>query len=306
MTTKVSAVLVTYRRSHLLPLAFERLAAQGSALGRLIVVDNDPECGANKTVGRFAPTGIEVEYVGPGNNLGPAGGFALGMQHILQDAHNDEAILVLDDNDHLPPFDAVGEQVVLLDNLAEEDPQTAGVGLYGGTFDFRSGRAQRARQWPRDCIAPADHLHGGGYPMYRVAALREVGTFATPLFFGFEELEFGLRLTTSGYRLYMNGPLAQQQQTWRRQELQSHSKPMLGLGPISWRRYYSLRNLLYILLLHGFPRTAAKVAAVRGMAKPIANFVGAPRLSVEHIRWNCLAISDAFTGRMGRTVDPPF
>lgn len=306
MTTKASAVLVTYRRPHLLPLAFERLAAQGSALGRLIVVDNDPECGAQETVAGFGPTGNEVEYVGSGSNLGPAGGFALGMQRILQDDQDDEAILVLDDNDPLPPFDVVSEQLELLDKLATEDPQTGGVGLYGGTFDFRSGRARRMQQWPRDCVAPADHLHGGGYPMYRVAALREVGTFAAPLFFGFEELELGLRLTTSGYKLYVNGPLAQKQQTWRRQELQSHSKPMLGLEPISWRRYYSLRNLLYILLLHGFPRTAAKVAAIRGMGKPIANFVCAPRLSAEHIRWNWRAISDAFTGRMGRTVDPPF
>jgi len=80
MVTSVAAVLVTYRRPHLLPLAFERLEAQGIRPRRLVVVDNDPEGGAGETVAGLTITGTDVEYVSPGDNLGPAGGFSLGMR----------------------------------------------------------------------------------------------------------------------------------------------------------------------------------------------------------------------------------
>ncbi len=306
MTVQIGAVLVTYRRPHLLPVAFERLAAQGRRPDRLILVDNDPDGGARSTVQQLSLRGTDVEYVNPGDNIGPAGGFALGMQRLLEGASDEDVILLLDDNDPLPPFDVLGAQLVFLDQLTEVDPAAAGVGLHGATFDWRTGRTRSTSAAKCSGTVRVDHLHGGGYPMYRVGAVRRVGQFSAPLFFGFEELEYGLRLTTNGYRLHLNRPLAERQTVWRRQELVSRSRPTFRVGPVTWRRYYSLRNLLHILLLHGHQTTAIKVAAVRGIGKPAANLILAPRLAAEHLSLDRRAVVDAFGGRMGRTVDPVY
>lgn len=73
---------------------------------------------------------------------------------------------------------------------------------------------------------------------------------------------------------------------------------------MSWRRFYSLRNLLHVLVSTGHTSTAVRVAAVRGVAKPLANLPFAPRVSAHTLRWNARAIRDAFGGRLGRTVEP--
>jgi glycosyltransferase involved in cell wall biosynthesis len=305
MAARFSAVLVTYRRPNLLPIAFERLDSQTRRPDRLVIVDNDPYCGARKTVQTSSLRDVELEYLSPGENLGPAGGFALGMQTLLPGAADEDAILLLDDNDPLPPFDIIGQQLSLLDRLSDADPHAAGVGTHGATFDWRRARIRRMSGLDRGTVL-VDHLHGGGYPLYRISAIRQVGGFSAQLFFGFEELEFGLRLKVDGLLLYVNGALNEQQRTWRRRELVTRLRPALGLDGITWRRYYSLRNLLHILLIHGHQGTAAKIAAVRGVGKPVANVLVAPRSAADHLGWNRRAISDAFAGRMGRTVEPTY
>jgi GT2 family glycosyltransferase len=304
MTLRIGAVLVTYQRPHLLPVAFERLAAQERRPDALVLVDNDPRGGARSTVRRVSMPDTDIEYLNPGDNTGPAGGFALGMQRLLGGMGDEDVILLLDDNDPLPPFDVIRAQLTFLDRLVESEPAIAGVGLRGASFDWRTGRTRGIPESDRRNSVRVDHLHGGGYPMYRVGAVRRVGAFSAPLFFGFEELEYGLRLTTNGYGLQLNQRLAVRQSVWRRRELEFRAHPALRVGPATWRRYYSLRNLLHILLLHGRQAAAIRVAAVRGVGKPVANMVVAPRLAAEHLRWNRRAVSDAFGGRMGRTVDP--
>jgi GT2 family glycosyltransferase len=145
-----------------------------------------------------------------------------------------------------------------------------------------------------------DHLHGGFFPCYRAEALRRTGSFRSELFFGFEELDLGLRLTLAGYSLYVSGQL------WT--EVEPHmvhsapaAKPSWRLSKIHPRRYYSLRNLLSILLDHGF-YTAALRWAFMAIAKPMLNVVLNPRLALKHLRLNVSAIRDAFARHLGETV----
>lgn len=123
------------------------------------------------------------------------------------------------------------------------------------------------------------------------------------LFFGFEELEFGLRLRSAGFTLYVPGPI------WHaRREAQGmlarRYTPSRTLGTVNWRRYYSLRNLVAILRSDRAYLTALRVTLVVGIAKPLANFVRSPGLSLRHLHLNLLAIRDAWLGHMGRTVEP--
>jgi hypothetical protein len=135
-----------------------------------------------------------------------------------------------------------------------------------------------------------------------VAALRAIGVFDERLFFGFEELDFGLRLGAAGWSLHVDGDL------WRRARtaagrLDLDPQPSRGLDAPGWRRYYSLRNMIYILRKQGAGGGAVRQAA-RGLAKPVANLPRDPRNAVQHLRLNARAVADAYRGRMGLTLPP--
>jgi hypothetical protein len=88
-----------------------------------------------------------------------------------------------------------------------------------------------------------------------------------------------------------------------RQRHRAAGRPSPFLGAASWRRYYSLRNIVVIARRSGLG-VAARVALVRGVAKPAASLLIDPRLAVDHLRLNAQAVRDGFAGRLGRTVEP--
>src|SRR4029079_16903415 len=109
--------------------------------------------------------------------------------------------------------------------------------------------------------------------------------FDEDIFFGLSELEFGLRLWRSGYRLWGYGPLwiRGREMTGR---LGRELVPSRRLPELDWRRYYTLRNLIYLLRKFGHRGTAIRVTAINGVAKPIANLPRSPGLSLRHLRMN--------------------
>lgn len=80
MLDKTAIIIVTYRRNALLRVLFESLSAQGRAPAWVVVVDNDGAAGALVDEIRPSLPGVRTEYRHPGENLGGAGGFALGVE----------------------------------------------------------------------------------------------------------------------------------------------------------------------------------------------------------------------------------
>jgi glycosyltransferase involved in cell wall biosynthesis len=297
---RIYGVLVTFRRPGQLAASLAALAGQTRSLDGLVVVDNSPDPANERAVRDRVPA---AEYVPARENLGPAGGIALGMRRVFEIADDRDWIMTLDDDD--PPSDA-GVFAMLADFAAESsarDPVTGGVGLSGTRFDRRTGRILRVPDPELHGAVPVDCIAGNQCPLYSVAAVRVVGPPRPELFFGLEELEFGLRLRDAGYSLYGHGP------TWyegraRGGRLGAQLAPARSVGEPTWRRYYSLRNLVWILCAIGRRRSAMRVAVLTGLAKPIANLPRRPRVAVRHLRLNWAACRDALTGRMGRTVEP--
>jgi hypothetical protein len=77
----------------------------------------------------------------------------------------------------------------------------------------------------------------------------------------------------------------------------------MRLAPMNWRRYYVLRNSIYMLKRFGHPWTAVRVTVVN-LAKPFVNLPLNPRLGTRHLVNNVRACWDGWTGRMGRRVEP--
>jgi glycosyltransferase involved in cell wall biosynthesis len=296
----VYGVLVTYRRPAQLTASLTAAAAQTRPFDRLVVVDNSPDAENERAV-RDLVRGSE--YVAAPENLGPAGGIALGMRRVLADASDRDWVMTLDDDDPLPEPGTVAMLAAFAAESQARDPATGGVGRTGARFDRRVGRIVRVPDDELHGAVPVDCIGGNQCPLYSVRVLRAVGPPRTELFFGLEELELGLRLHDAGYSLYAHGP------TWhdgREQggRLLLQPSPARSLGDATWRRYYSLRNLVWILRAIDRPRSALRVTAVAGMAKPLANLPVNPRAAYGHLRLNLAACRDAWTNRMGRTVEP--
>lgn len=295
-------VVVTYRRPRELEVMLARLAHQDRPPDTLLVVDNDVEESGRDAVERAPKALNEVAYLPSGANLGPAGGLALGMTHVLARAADDDWIVLLDDDDPPRTPDMLAALEDLGTTLRAADRTVAAVGMSGTSFDQSRGIARRV---PDDALVgavPSSCIGGNQLPMYSVHAVRNVGVFDERLFFGFDDLEYGLRLRAAGFGVYAHGELWLRERT-HHGRLGMTTPPSRSLSEPGWRRYYSLRNLIYILRLRGHPLGAARLAA-RGVGKPLWNLPGNPRLAWRNLMLNKSAIVDAYAGRMGRTVDP--
>jgi GT2 family glycosyltransferase len=306
-TRRTFAVLVTFRRPDDLIRSLEAIAAQSFRFDELVVVDNDPSAGASSAVDRHR--GAEpVTYVASPTNLGPAGGRSLGALEVMRRAEDHDWIMFLDDDDPLPSHDLVARLMATVDRCRRIDPRTAGVGLRGARLDRWTGRLV-----PVDGrgILRVDHLHGNFVPCYRLGPLRRVGLFDAQLFFGFEELELGMRLRRAGFTLFVDTDLSASVRSTMHLT-QPRENPDLHLAAPSLRRYYALRNRLVVLGRERLYLQAAGWALVAGLLKPAAWLVARPNVAWRHLRLNVTAIRDAVTGRLGPrrwtdrgTVAPP-
>lgn len=298
-------VLVTYRRPDALAEMLGRLGDQQRRLDTLVVVDNDPERSAEAAVSAFAELATapdRVDYLPAGANTGPAGGIALGMRSALGHAADGDWVVSLDDDDPPSSGDVFAEVERLGRELRAGGERVGGIGIVGGRFSPDRARAVRVPDAELVGAVRCHWIGGNQFPFYAVGALREVGVFDERLFFGFDDLDFGLRLGAAGWGVFAHGEL------WRRERagagrLGLTPQPSFDLEAPSWRRYYSTRNMIYILRNQGHPRGVARLVG-RSLAKPLANMPRQPRMAARNLALNARAIADAFRGRMGLTVSP--
>lgn len=300
---RLHGVLVTFKRPEQLEATLDDLEQQGRALDTLTIVDNDPEETASTVVTRYAAVArnTHVEYVPTGDNLGPAGGIALGMRHVLTWAVDEDWVVLLDDDDPPRTTDMLAVLAEFGTSLRAADPTVGAVGKSGTRFDMRRARTVRVPDDALTGAVPSDYIGGCQLPFCSVHAIRAVGVFDGELFFGFDDLEYGLRLSSRGFRIFVHGGLWYRDRAYHGRLKQSGSD--WRLAEPAWRRYYSVRNLTYILMRRGH-RLAALRLAVRSLVKPVCNIPRQPRLAAQHLLMTARAIGDAYGGRMGRTVEP--
>lgn len=292
---RVHAVVVTYRRNDQLGRVLDGLHAQSVRPASVTVVDNaDDPAAQDEVLSR-----PQHRYVPAGENLGPAGGLALGFTSL--EAAEDGWVLFVDDDDPPPHEGVLGNLLALIRSRAP-DERLGGVGLVGARYSRRTGLVRRIADEELDGVVAVDYVGGNQFPMYSVAALRDVGPMRADLFFGLEELELGLRLRAAGYRILVDGS------EW----LGAREKAnRIGLTPRSaasgrarsdWRRYYTVRNQVWVAREHGRWTAPLVCSARSGVAGAVADGLRArsPRSTAPALR----GLVDGWRGRLGRTLDP--
>ncbi|HET9022788.1 MAG TPA: glycosyltransferase [Ornithinibacter sp.] len=294
---QVWGVVVTFARPATLDSMLTALERQSRPVDHMLVVDN----GSDPAVADIA-VAHGAEYVDSGGNLGPAGGIAVGMARVLARAEDHDWILLVDDDDEPLDDDLLRQVRTFGEELAARDPHLGGVAVSGSVYRRQLGIFRRLQDQELTGTVDLDVLFGGSLPLYRVAAVREVGPFDASLFWGFEEGEYGLRMRASGYRLCAPGP------TWL------HTRELSGVAGLesravrtpqdkaAWRRYYSIRNSTVLARRYGGP-VAPFVTALGGAAKGVVALVRSRRPMTE-VALAPLGGFHGLTNRLGRRVDP--
>lgn len=290
---RVFGIIVTFRRPEDVRRTLAAIQHQTLAPDVLIVVDNEPSESLEHDV--IASGAV---YVPMPTNGGPAGGIAAGMLRVLNDASDRDVVVLVDDDN--PPED--GDLLErLLHHLMSQDELVAGVGAMGARYNRRIGRLERVSD--AELVGGAvevDYLGGNQLPIYRVPAVRSVGTFDAALFFGYEELDFGLRLRSQGFRLVVPGEVALElRQRYGRLGVPASANRLRARA--SWRVYYGARNLIHIARGHGTFSALVFNLAHHGVLRPIK------LLANGRAGEAALSIRGTFDGaveRMGRRVEP--
>lgn len=298
---EIHAVLVAFRRPEGLRRAAHSLVEQTRRPDRLYVFDNAPTGEGGATAAWLRTHGLDVEYVAADHNVGPAGAAAHVMDTVAATAGDDAWVMVLnDDMTFKRPTVIADLERFALDTLRSSE-RLAGVGIIGHRIDWLRGRLRRLSNEQLVGAVDVDYLATGYSPMFRVSAIRDAGPMREELFIGMTEVEFGLRLKRAGYELKASADLWSP--TPRPERLARG--PRTTLARPTWRRYYSVRNFIVILRDNGHGVVAARISLTRGLLKPLLNLAVSPRDAWAHLTLNLAAVRDAWTGTLGRTLEPP-
>ena len=294
----VAAMLVSRRRPQATDHTLSRVLSQTIPVSLLIVVNVEADAETQKVVDAWSSRHPEVEYLPIADNVGPAGAVCTGIEKLLRQRPDADFVALFEDDDPPPDEESLARLVAHLEKFSPGE-RVGGVGLNGACFSWPLALLRRPELSGADRYAEVDYLAGGGVPLFRRELFDEVRPYDPALFFGLEELEFGLRVRAAGWRLHIIAGGDDR-----------HGRNAPGfpgratLEEWNWRRYYSLRNLLVILVRHRRWGTALHVVLGRGIVKPLLSLPLHPRSAARHVRYNLAAIRDALTGRLGRTVPP--
>lgn len=289
--------MVTFRRPEALKDTLARIAVQTKTPDTLIVVDNGSDPGARESAQTAG-----AQYVDAGGNLGPAGGIALGMEHVMSAAADDDWLVVFDDDDPPNRDDLLDELWRFAAECSARDAATAGVGGVGALYDRRVGIFRRVGDEELTGAVTVDYIGGGQFPMFSCRAIRACGVFDRGYFFGFDDAEYGLRLRKHGYALYAHGGLWHEQRAAHERLNLAPSALRTSDQTSAWRRYYNVRNLTSIAKRYGSPLAIAMAAGAGGLRGSVS--LGRARRPLSEVILPLRGALDGLVGRSGRRVSP--
>lgn len=235
---KLGAFIITYKRPQILLATIQAIFSQTNPPEFLWVIDNSEDLDTYQALASLRDS--RIRYHSMGYNAGPAGGAAKGLELCSRDEA--DWIYWGDDND--PPFRTDCFERLLA--IRDVNPFCGVLGAVGHFFDRKKGVIKRIqtrllekKEWVEvDSIA-------GGMCMLVSAEVVKAGILPDKdLFFGFEELDFCLKVSRKGFALVVDCKLflEARKETGRLDFERPAYQQKMNLA----REYYSLRNLLYI------------------------------------------------------------
>ena len=237
-----AAFIITYQRPEILKDTIQALCSQTCPPAKILIVDNDPSGSAGLLA--EGSSVIPVFHFVTGTNAGPAGGAYWGLKLLFEEGW--DWVLWVDDDD----APSAPNQLETICRLAEQAPPNSKVGMVGAAgvlFDRNRWLIRRIPDTSLNGVLEVDMIAGNQFPLVH-RSVYEAGLLPNPdLFFGFEDLELGIRIRDKGFRMLVDGD---ELLRLRRHFLKAgKEKPRGNKKKLQhlWREYYSVRTLSYML-----------------------------------------------------------
>ena len=237
-----AAFVITKDRPKKLISTIEKLLLQTLVPDSILIVDNSVSTVTKSAIHQMADD--RILYHAVGYNSGPAGGAYLGLKLLFERGF--DWVLWVDDDDP-PKLNNLFEDLFQI--IIANDNQSLGmVGAVGELFNRDNAKLIRLKDSELNGYIEVDSISGNMFPLVNKKVFTS-GVFPTAsLFFGFEELDFCLSIKRADLRILISGELHFKHRALAgRLNLKKsvyQKKSIDGL----WRDYYSVRNLLFIML----------------------------------------------------------
>jgi glycosyltransferase involved in cell wall biosynthesis len=300
---RLGGFAITHLRPAVLRETLERVLAQDGAPEAMVVVDNGRSLETREVARELGDRhNREIEYLDPGDNLGPAGAAALGLEWALERGF--DWIYWCDDDD--PP--KTPDTFARLRALASAgggpgERPVAGVAAVGARWDWRHGRLVRPADDELSGPLEVDAIGGNSQLLLSAPAVREIGLPDPALFYGWEEIEYCLRLRRAGFRLLVEGDLMHRYRALAGR-LGAAEAPRLTPRDGLWRDYYAVRNYVYLMRRRFDRPDLARREAVRALARSVRALGRGPGYALATARHQLGGAADGYRARLGRTVEP--
>jgi glycosyltransferase involved in cell wall biosynthesis len=239
-----SAFVITYKRPKVLVQTIQSIFKQTLVPEKLLIVDNDPEQSAHSVLSELE--GLPIEYYSVGFNSGPAGAAHAGLKNLFVQGY--QWVLWLDDDDP-PRFE---DQIEVLASNVIRNQHVANFGMTGSVGQFYNNKKGEIVRVSNETLLKVedievDQIAGNMFPFVSRKVF-EAGVLPNnDIFFGFEELEFCLRVQNAGFKIIISG-----KEMHRHRELSGRlnfKRSLYTEKQVStlWREYYGMRTLVKIV-----------------------------------------------------------
>lgn len=296
-----TAFVITYKRPQVLLQTIQSIFKQSIVPVKLLIVDNDAEQSA-KTVLKDLE-GLPVEYFSVGFNSGPAGGAYEGLRNLFSQGY--EWVLWLDDDD--PP--RFNNQIEALAGVIERNKHLANFGMTGSVGQlYNAKRGEIVRVKDEALLAgediEVDQIAGNMFPFVH-KKIFDVGVLPdNNLFFGFEDLDFGLRVQNAGFKILISG-----KEMYRHRELSGRlnfQRSIYTEKKIStlWREYYGMRALIKIITRDRPNIWAFLRFSLKCLLKILYGFKFGFNYGIVNFKFIALGYFHGLINKMGLTILP--
>lgn len=286
--------IITYNRPKILLQTIELIFEQTFPPEFLWIIDNSGNLDTDYAIASLKDQ--RIKYYKMGYNSGPAGAASKGLELCSQDGA--DWIYWGDDND--PPFrDDCFERLLAINDV---NPFTGILGTVGQFFDRKKGIIKRVqtRLLERKDTLEVDFVAGGMCMLVSGKVAKEGISPNPDLFFGFEELDFCLKVSRKGYAILVDCKLFLEARN--KANRLNFERPVYSKKKNLVREYYSLRNLLMIsdtLTLNSM----RKQLYFKWVGKAVYGFKYGPVYGWKNFRLICLAFWHYWKGISGKTID---
>jgi glycosyltransferase involved in cell wall biosynthesis len=296
---RLGAFVVTSDRPQELKNTLKLLLSQTQSPEHILVVDNRPSSQSHAVVSMFPST--SVVYHAMPENVGPAGAAAYALDRLSRLGFD---WIYWGDDDDPPRSTDVIERVMTMATSADRD--TGAVAAGGAMWDWKRGEVRRLPDEALTGPLSVDVIAGGQHLILRREIVSTVGLPDARLFFGFEELEYCLRIKAAGYRLLAHSDLMRESRRRFRRLGRMPRRARIPQTPANrlWRQYYSTRNYIFGMR-HSFGRPdLARRECVKALARTCLAWARGLEYGAAFTRLQMRGVWDGYRGHMGRTVVP--